>query len=121
MYIEIKWGEKMFEQKLNEMLSQLMVDEKQLVQQDRKDEAAFVRIRSNIVNIGKTVWQVVVRTEKEENRREIYLGKMAALRMAWQESLSQAEKYEDHDKVMIETMKLSMLEQVLRMFEESAA
>ena len=65
----------MFDQKLNAMLSALNEEEKYLVQQNRKDEAAFVRIRMNIVNIGKTVWQVVLRTEKAEAQKSVYLTK----------------------------------------------
>ena len=72
----------------------------------------------NIVNIGKTVWQVVLRTEKAEMQKSVYIAKMAALRHTWQESGSRAEKYQDHDKAMIEEIKLNTLEQVIDAFEE---
>lgn len=108
----------MFDQKLNAMLSVLNEEEKYLVQQSRKDEAVFVRIRMNTVNIGKTVWQVVLRTEKAEAQKSVYLTKMEALRQAWQESGSRAEKYQDHDKAMIEEIKLNTLKQVIALFEE---
>lgn len=111
----------MFVARLDSMLEMLKQEELKLVAENRKDEAAMVRIRANIAGIGKTVWQAVERTEKAEDRKRVYCAKMDALRVAWQESRTRAEKYADQDKVMIEEIKLEQLEKVLDAFEECVA
>ena len=111
----------MFAARLDNMLESLKKEELQLIAENRKDEAAMIRIRANIAGIGKTVWQVVERTEKAEDRKRVYCAKMDALRAAWEESRTRAEKYADQDKVVIEELKLDQLEKVLDAFEECVA
>lgn len=111
----------MFAARLDSMLEMLKQEELKLVAENRKDEAAMMRIRANIAGIGKTVWQAVQRTEKAGDRKRVYCAKMDALRVAWQESRARAEKYADQDKVMIEEIKLEQLEKVLDAFEECVA
>lgn len=98
--------------------ARLKREEQELCQQCRKDESNLIKIRLNILDVCKTICQVVWRTEKEENTGAVYLQKMDGLRAAWQGSKALAEKYDDADKAMIESIKLETLEGALRMFKE---
>ena len=104
--------------KLDAYLADLQAQEKALAEKNCLDESNFLKIRINIVNVCKTVCQVMWKTEAEEKRAEAYLQKLSSFSRSWQEAREKAEKYGREDQAMIESIKLDTLQTARNMFEE---
>lgn len=107
-----------FIQYINERVEQLQKEEQELVQSDRKDEANFVRIKMNICDICKTIYNVTEKHTPKENRKEEYLKQLTRLSVNWKMSLEKAKEHEDTQKIIIEETKLEILQQIMEEFEK---
>ena len=108
----------MFVERLDQLLVEMEQEQNRLAKTERKDEAVFIGVGINIVNVGKTVWMAFATVQPEEKRRDAFMRKMEGLQAAWEESRARSEKYNDKDKVMIEDIKLNTLEKVVSIFRE---
>ena len=104
---------------LDETIAGLKKEEEELIRENRKDEANFVRIKSNICDICRTMYQVSVRFKSDEELKEDYIRKLTKLPENWKISLEKAKEHGDVEKIMIEEIKLEMLQILRDKFEET--
>lgn len=103
---------------INDTIEQLQKEEQELIQSDRKDEANFVRIKMNICDICKTIYNVTEKRTTPNNLREEYLKQLTRLPENWKISLEKAREHGKVEKIVVEETKLEMLNQILDVFEK---
>ncbi|MGF7142885.1 hypothetical protein HNQ56_001307 [Anaerotaenia torta] len=93
-----------------------------LLDDGRKDEAVFEKIRANVYDIFKSVFTVALKSAKGTNDPEavqkFYLQKMEELPSAWRDSYKKAEQFGDVEKLHIESIKLETLEEIRSSMKE---
>lgn len=97
---------------LDEMVEKLKAEEEELRTSDRKDESNFVKIKINICEISKSVYQVVAKQVDAESLKNAYLDKMAVISSNWIKAYEKAKENHDVEKIVIEETKFEMLEQI---------
>lgn len=97
---------------LDEMVEKLKAEEEELRTSDRKDESNFVKIKINICEISKSVYQVVAKQVDAESLKDAYLDKMSAISSNWTKAYEKAKENQDVEKIVIEETKFEMLEQI---------
>lgn len=95
----------------------LQQEEKELIASDRKDEANFVRIRSNVYGIAKAYYGAVQKAAPEEFKDE-YTRRITKLLGTWQDACDKATAHEDVEKTVVEEVKLQTLKEILQHFDE---
>lgn len=103
---------------LDKTIIELQKEENELIQTNRKDEANFIRIKRNMCDICKTVYNVHAKQKSGDELKEIYITQLTKLADNWKMSLEKAEKFGDTQKVLIEEIKLEMMEMIKKKFEE---
>ena len=103
---------------LNETIATLKEEEAALVEENRKDEANFIRVKSNICEICKTIYRVSSESKTGEELKEEYLRRLTRLPENWKISLGKAKEHGEIQKVIIEEIKLEMLQELVNKFEE---
>ena len=104
---------------LDQLKKQFEEEEQSLICAQRKDEANFAKIKVNICDICKTLYQVSLK--KAENREafiEEYLRQLTRLPENWKISYEKAKEHGDATKIVIEEIKLEVLETIRNSFEE---
>lgn len=109
---------KPFVKYIDDMITELKVEEQELISTDRKDEANFIRIKMNICDICKTVYVVSEKRFNGEALREEYLRQLTRLPENWKISYEKAKEHGDATKIVIEEIKLEVLETIRNSFEE---
>ena len=107
-----------FIQYINDTIEQLQKEEQELILSDRKDEANFVRIKTNICDICRTIYNVTEKRTTPDNLKEEYLKQLTRLPENWKMSLEKAREHGEVEKIVIEETKLEMLSQILGVFEQ---
>lgn len=107
-----------FIQYINDTIEQLQKEEQELILSDRKDEANFVRIKMNICDVCRTIYNVTEKRTTPEKLREEYLKQLTRLPENWKISLEKAQEHGEVEKIVIEETKLEMLNQILGVFEQ---
>ena len=103
---------------LDNTIERLKCEEQELIVSERKDEANFIKIKMNICDICKTIYNVVLKSSSDTDRKKRYIGQMTRLEENWQVSLVKAKEHEDVEKIVIEEIKLEMLRMILGKYEE---
>ena len=85
---------------------------KKLSSDGREDEAVFAKIKLNVYDIFKTVFNALGDEEK-------FLGKLTEIPAAWQASLEKAEAHGDSEKAHIERIKLETVNEIREKFGEA--
>lgn len=75
----------------------------------REDEASFARIRANIHDICRTIYEVCGRTAPGEGLRAAYLKQLDRLAVEWSAARTRALEHDDRCKAAIEDIKLETL------------
>lgn len=92
--------------------------EKQLLIDERKDEANFCRIEANIYDIFEILFQTAV-DETEKNGGDfakaeaVFLAKAKAVPSNWKKSYEAAKEHQDAGKILIEETKLSVAAKIM--------
>lgn len=107
-----------FIQYINDTIEQLQKEEQELILSDRKDEANFVRIKTNICDICRTIYNVTEKRTTPDNLKEEYLKQLTRLPENWKISLEKAREHGAAEKIVIEETKLEMLNQILGVFKQ---
>ena len=97
---------------LDEMVESLKVEEEALRMSDRKDESNFVKIKINICEISKSVYQVVAKQVDSESLKDAYIDKMTVISGNWTKAYEKAKENHDVEKIVVEEAKFEMLEQI---------
>lgn len=92
--------------------------EQDLIREERKDEANLCKIKENIYDIFKTLYQVAWReTEKngedKAKAEEMFLKKAEAVPENWKNAYEKAKEYQDVSKILIEETKLDTVEKIM--------
>lgn len=106
---------------LNDTIQKLQQKEKELIATSRKDEANFIKIKSNICDICKTIYSVSAKTRSGAELRAEYIRQLTRLQENWRISLEKAREHDDVEKIVIEETKLEMLQKLQAKFEELGA
>ena len=90
-----------------------------LVADERKDESDFEKIRANIFQIAKSVYQTSLKTFPEENARLEFLdSRLAMIAQSWKSALDKAKTHHDEVRVLQEQLKLDTMEEILKKRKE---
>lgn len=81
---------------------------------DRKDEANFARIRSNVYDIFRTVLKVA---ESRSDGEVLFAAKLTEIPAAWQKAHDQAEHHGAAAALCIERIKLDAAAEIREKFE----
>lgn len=91
---------------------------KQLLADDRRDEAAFEKVKANVYAIFRTILSVAVKTGKGDSEavRHFFLLKIQQIPSNWAASYEQAKLHDDMVKMQIEQIKLDTINNIKEMF-----
>lgn len=94
--------------------------QKELLADDRPDEAAFEKIRANVYDIFRTVLSVGVQNSggREEAAKAFFLEKLRQIPSAWMASYNQASQNHDGKKMYIEQLKMDTAQEIRLKFSE---
>lgn len=115
----------MMENKNTEFLNYLDISIKtsqdmtqELIKDNRKDEADHEKVKTNVYQIFKTVFQVITRQKASEldNIKKLFLEKLETIPLNWKTSLESAKKFQDYEKILTEEIKLQTLEEIQNTF-----
>lgn len=79
---------------------------------NRNDEANFAKIKINICEICKALYNVSKKEPTEERARDFYVQKLEKLSLEWQLSRDKAKEHGDTEKVVVEDIKLEVLNEI---------
>lgn len=91
-------------------------EEKALIASDRKDEANFCKIKANVYDICKTLYNVSVKQCDAEHVNEDYLKRVNHLLDVWKEAYEKVKAHNVAEKIVVEEVKISTIEEVLHVF-----
>lgn len=92
--------------------------EQELQAANCKDEANFVKIKSNTCGICKTFYQVACKKEEEAAIYTEYIRLLDKLIAEWKQSYEKAKEFDDVKKIVVEEAKLEVIETVKQKLEE---
>ena len=102
---------------LDQTIEELKKQERDLIQNNRKDEANFIRIKINICDISKTIYNVSAGKNSGSALKEEYVRQLTRLPENWIISYQKAKEHGDVQKILIEETKLEMLQMIKDKFE----
>ena len=111
-------GESMFIEYIDNKIQELENEDMLLEKENRKDEANFSKIKINICEICKTLYNVSKKATNGQNAKEFYIQKLEKLSGEWNASQDKAKEHNDIEKVIIEEHKLEMLNEVKQKYME---
>ena len=104
---------------LDQRTAAVQEDVLRLIADSRKDEADFEKIRGNIYQMVKTVFQSYTRVPREESECASFLGARLALSQeTWEGYLAKAREHEDDLKILQEQTKLEALAEIQDAFKK---
>ena len=103
----------------NEEIAACQQRQKELLADNRADEATFMKIRANVFDIFKTVLSVAIRTVKSGSSAEIkdfFLGKTEQIPANWKIAYAKAAEHGDVEKIHYESIKLEAIAEIRETF-----
>ncbi len=104
---------------LNNSIDTAQKKEQVLIDGERKDEANLQKIRANIYDICRTVFQVILQTKTGTELEEEYVKRIDNISRNWVESYERAKLHQDVEKILIEETKLEVIKEVKEEFCEA--
>ena len=108
----------MFVDYIDKKIQDLKNEEMLLEKENRKDEADFSKIKINICEICKTLYNVSKKAPNGQNAKEFYVQKLEKVSVEWNASKDKAKEHNDIEKVIIEELKLEVLNDVKQKYME---
>ncbi|MDD4658974.1 MAG: hypothetical protein PHW26_08055 [Eubacteriales bacterium] len=105
----------------NEEIAACQRRQKELLADNRADEATFMKIRANVFDIFKTVLSVAIRTVKSGSSAEIkdfFLGKTEQIPANWKIAYAKAAEHGDVERMHYESIKLEAIAEIRETFEK---
>ena len=91
--------------------------EKQLILDDRKDDADHLKVKANIFNVFKTIFISVTNiVNLEEEIKLLFMNKLETIPDNWKTSYENAKAYNDVEKILIEEIKLHTVDEIQEKF-----
>ena len=115
------------------LIEEYAKQEQELIKAGCKDEANFVKIKINICDICKTLYNVSLKkvsagkaegvktTDDKEFKsmlKEEYIGLLTKVPANWEASYQKAKEHGDAEKIVIEESKLEVLQRIKNKFLE---
>ena len=93
---------------------------KELLEDDRVDEATFEKIKANVYDIFRTILSVAVKTSKNdpEEIRQAFALKAKQITLNWSISYEKAKQNDDAVKMKIEQIKLDTIHEIKEAFAQ---
>lgn len=94
--------------------------QKELLADNRADEAIFMKIRANVFDIFKTILSVAIRTVRSGSSTEIkkfFLQKTEQIPENWKSAYARAAEHGDIEKMHYESIKLEVIAEIRETFE----
>ena len=107
-------------------IAQCAAREKELIADERNDEATFEKIRANVYDIFRSIIGVAVRAGGEDAPavRDFFLQRLELIPASWVASYETAKQHNDAAKIQIEEIKLAVVKEIkeefLKIWEENA-
>ena len=104
---------------LNQEKEKVLAEEQQLIADERKDEATFCRIASNIYDILATLYQTAGNLAKKDAISDetvvaaIFMEKTQKVTANWKKSYEVAKEHNDVAKILVEETKLQTVDKIL--------
>lgn len=94
--------------------------EKELIMDERRDEANFEKIKANVFDIFKTVLTVAKKTcgDNAEAVQCFFLKKLETIPANWEAAYEKAQQHGDAEKMLIESIKLGAAQQIKAEFSK---
>lgn len=91
----------------------------QLTADNRKDESDFEKIRANIYQVLKTIFQASQKKAPGEDEQARFLhSRLVVIENTWRASLKKAEEHHDERKILQEQIKLEVMDEIHAAFPE---
>lgn len=105
---------------LDQRTSSVQEDTLRLIADNRRDEANFEKIRTNIFQIVKTIFQASERMSQEESERVRFLSsRLALFQETWEASLMKAKEHGEDLKIVKEQTRLEALAEIQDQFRRT--
>ncbi|MDE6407283.1 MAG: hypothetical protein K2K48_05835 [Anaeroplasmataceae bacterium] len=110
--------QKKFESYLDEQIAACKKRSELLVEDGRKDEGNFEKVRANVYEIFKTVLSVAEKLCGKDDlaKKKFFLQRLEQIPMSWTASYDKSKTNGDVEKMHIETIKLDTIEEIKNMF-----
>ena len=94
--------------------------EKQLIADERKDEANLCKVEANIYDVFATLYQVSCKQAagNEEEAEKMFIAKAEAVPKNWHISYEKAKEHDDSAKILIEETKLKAVEKIMETYRK---
>ena len=103
---------------IDERTSAVQADIVRLIEDDRRDEADFEKIRGNIFQIIKTIVKASERiSENEDEQIQFVDSRLTLFTETWKESMTKATEHNDERRILQEQVKLEALNEIRSAFE----
>lgn len=91
---------------------------KKMLAEDRTDEAAFEKVKSNVYDIFRTIFSVAVETGKGDSEavKRFFILKSEQIPSNWTAAYNKAKQHNDTVKMRIEQIKLDTVGEIREMF-----
>lgn len=103
---------------LEEQLKLYHEQEQKYLADNCKDDANFAKIKVNVCDICKTLYQVAAKKGDEAVIRSEYIRLLDRLITDWKASYEKAKEHDDVKKIVVEEMKLEVIEKIRQSFAE---
>lgn len=105
-----------------EKIAECSVQKKELLSDDRRDEANFWQVKCNIYDIFRTILSVAERAKKTEDEISTFMmSKLSEMTDIWKQAGLKAESHGDAQKAAIEQIKVETAGEIRKMFEQTWA
>ena len=110
--------QKRFESYLDEQIAAWKKRSELLVEDGRKDEGNFEKVRVNVYEIFKTVLSVAEKLCGKDDlaKKQFFLQRLEQIPMSWTASYDKAKANGDVEKMHIESIKLDTVEEIKNIF-----
>lgn len=101
-----------FSEYIEKRIKELSEEEKRLEESYRQDDAVFVKIKSNVYDVCRTVFGVFEKIKPEASLYNEYIKKLDEFEKTWSDSAKKAKEFGDAKKAAAEEAKLSALAEI---------
>lgn len=91
-----------------------------LIEEERSDEAAFLKAKANIYDVFATLFTVSDKQAAgdEQKLKEEFIKKATNVPQSWKKSYELAKEHDDAEKILMEETKLAAVEDIMAKYRE---
>ncbi len=109
---------KRMDQFLDNQIKLCRQQEKDLQEDDRRDEANFQKIRANVYDIFRTVLSAAQKAGNDDPKkiRQFFLLKTEQIPANWKTAYEAAKLHDDTERMVVEELKLNTIQEIRNAF-----